>query len=108
MGCRRNGSAGTGAAAGSSPGGLFPAGTSPHTARKVYTPSPQQNSKWYIKVCALLTAMSLFLGTQAFCCCLASDLTEPYNITSNPVFALAWQDHSARPLLADCFPLEHD
>ena len=49
-GCRRGGSGGTAAAAGSSPGGLFPAGSSPHTTRKVYTPSPQQNSKWYIKV----------------------------------------------------------
>ncbi|KAL0037443.1 hypothetical protein WJX79_008419 [Trebouxia sp. C0005] len=44
----RGGSGGNNPAAGSSPGMLFPAGTSPHTAKKMYTPSPQQNSKWYI------------------------------------------------------------
>ncbi|KAL0052945.1 hypothetical protein WJX82_010178 [Trebouxia sp. C0006] len=44
----RGGSGANNPAAGSSPGMLFPAGTSPHTAKKMYTPSPQQNSKWYI------------------------------------------------------------
>lgn len=66
-GCRRAGSGGMAAAAGSSPGALFPAGTSPHTARKVYTPSPQQNSKWYIKVAvsASIPAVSLCVPSHS-------------------------------------------
>lgn len=63
-------------------------------------PAPNRTASGTSRSAPLLTALSLHLGSQSLCCCLGSDLTEPYNTSSNAIFAWAWPD---RPLLADRF-----